>query len=168
MFDLKPISPEALPRALEKAERYRLLNEPRQAESICRDVLRTDPENQQALATLLLSLTDQFHEGFGVGAEAARSIIPRLRGEYERAYFAGVISERWGRHLLASGVPGQAARDWLRSAMSAFEDAIEHSPAGNEDAALRWNACARVLMQLEQQAPRDAQEARSAGDLPLH
>jgi hypothetical protein len=34
-FDLKPISIASIPRALEKAERYRLLNEPEQAESIC-------------------------------------------------------------------------------------------------------------------------------------
>ena len=35
MFELKPLSREAIPRALEKAERYRLLNEPAEAESIC-------------------------------------------------------------------------------------------------------------------------------------
>src|SRR6266496_5947017 len=32
---LKPISRAAIPRALERAERYRLLSEPEQAESIC-------------------------------------------------------------------------------------------------------------------------------------
>ena len=34
-FQLKTLSPEAVPRALAKAERYRLLNEPGEAESIC-------------------------------------------------------------------------------------------------------------------------------------
>ena len=52
MPELKPISKEAIPSALAKAERYRLLNEPRLAESICRDVLRTDAGNQQGLVIL--------------------------------------------------------------------------------------------------------------------
>ena len=45
-FTLKPISPEAIPEALQKAERYRLLNEPAQAESLCQDVLAVEPNNQ--------------------------------------------------------------------------------------------------------------------------
>ena len=49
MFELKPLSHEGIPAALEKAMRYRLLNEPGEAESICHDVLRIDPDNQQAL-----------------------------------------------------------------------------------------------------------------------
>jgi hypothetical protein len=59
-FDLKPISREGVPAALRKAERYRLINDPSSAESICRDVLTVDPGNQQALVTLLLAITDQF------------------------------------------------------------------------------------------------------------
>ena len=39
MFELERISIDAVPAALEKAERYRLLNEPLMAESICLDVL---------------------------------------------------------------------------------------------------------------------------------
>ena len=61
-FTLKPLSPEAVPRALAKAERYRLLNEPGEAESICLDALEADPENQEALVTMVLALTDQFDE----------------------------------------------------------------------------------------------------------
>jgi hypothetical protein len=48
MYELKPLSREAIPAALEKAYRYRLLNEPLEAESICRDILEADPENQEA------------------------------------------------------------------------------------------------------------------------
>ena len=59
-FALKTLSPDALPRALEKAVRYRLLNEPGEAASICLDVLAADADNQDAAATLLLALTDQF------------------------------------------------------------------------------------------------------------
>ena len=54
MFELKPLTADAIPRSLEKAERYRLLNEPGEAESICEDILRLDPDNQQALIALLL------------------------------------------------------------------------------------------------------------------
>ena len=57
MYELKPISGQAIARAVAKAERYRLLNEPQEAESICRDILRADPDNQEVLAMLLLSLT---------------------------------------------------------------------------------------------------------------
>ena len=63
MFELKHIGPEAIPAALDKAERYRLLNQPDAAESICEDVLAVDPDNQPALITLLLALTDQFRQG---------------------------------------------------------------------------------------------------------
>src|ERR1051325_2975853 len=94
MFQLKPLSREAIPAALEKAMRYRLLNEPGEAESICHDILRIDPENQQALVTLLLALTDRFDKGYAVGVVHARDVLPRLRDAYERSYYAGIISER--------------------------------------------------------------------------
>ena len=38
-FTLKTISPEGIEAALSKAEVYRFLNEPEEAESICQDVL---------------------------------------------------------------------------------------------------------------------------------
>jgi len=93
MFDLKPITPDAIPRALDKAERYRLLNEPSDAESICLDILRIDPENQKALVAMLLAVTDQF-EGFTADASRAQGVLHRLRDEYQRTYYAGIISER--------------------------------------------------------------------------
>ena len=68
MFELKKMSREGIRRALGKVERYRLLNEPWEAESICQDVLQAEPDNQEALISLLLAMTDQFgHEGGGVG-----------------------------------------------------------------------------------------------------
>src|SRR5207247_1282312 len=85
IFELKPLTQEAIPKALEKAERYRLLKEPAQAESICLDVLQIDPGNQKA--------------------EAIR-------------------------------------------------------PAGNDDALLRWNTCARILTRNPhlQRGPEDHSE----------
>ncbi len=102
-FALKSLSESAIPEALERAERYRLLNEPSQAESICLDVLSIDPANQTALITLLLALTDQFGED--VSPTRAREVLPALKGEYERAYYAGIISERSARARLKQGLP---------------------------------------------------------------
>src|SRR5216683_3645591 len=94
MFELKPLSKDAIPAALDKAMRYRLLNEPGEAESICHDVLRIDPDNQQALVILLLALTDRFGKGYAVGITQAQEILRRLQNEYERAYYTGIFSER--------------------------------------------------------------------------
>ena len=105
MFDLKSLSKEAIPAALEKAERYRLLNEPGEAESICLDILETDPENQPALITLLLALTDRFSKGYGVSDTPANQLLARIKGEYERAYYAGILAERRAKAKLAQGIP---------------------------------------------------------------
>ena len=147
MFELKPITPDAIPRALDKAERYRLLNEPSDAESICLDILRIDPENQKALVAMLLAVTDQF-EGFTADASRAQGVLHRLRDEYQRVYYAGIISERKAKAHLKKGGPGSgyAAYDGFREAMSFYEKAEALRPPGNDDAILRWNACARILM----------------------
>jgi hypothetical protein len=147
MFELKTLSPDAVPRALAKAERYRLLNEPGEAESICLDTLATDPDNQEALATLLLALTDQFVENPGRVADALHT-IGRLHDEYERAYYTGIVYERRAKALLAQGTPrgGSRAYEWLREAMANYERAEAIRPPTNDDALLRWNACARLIM----------------------
>jgi len=147
MFELKALSPQAIPRALEKAVRYRLLNEPLQAESICLDVLRIDPENQAALIIQLLALTDQFPQRQSA-VEEAQAICRGLRSEYDRRYYAGIICERRGKAQLHRHAPGanSAAYEALREAMERYEQAIEIRPPENDDAMLRWNTCARVLM----------------------
>ena len=147
MSDLKPLSEGAIPAALEKAMRYRLLNEPAEAESICLDILRTDPENQEALATLLLAVTDRFGKGYGVSDTQARELLGRLTSEYERAYYSGILAERRAKARLAQGTPGCAfqAYDAFREAMRWFEKAEAIRPPGNDDALLRWNTCARII-----------------------
>ncbi len=147
MFELKPLSAEAIPAALEKATRYRLLNEPGEAESICLDVLRTDPENQQALVILLLALTDRFNKGYSVSDTQAQELLARLRGEYDQSYYAGIIYERKAKAQLHHGGPGASfnAFELFREAMSWFEKAEKLRPAGNDDALLRWNTCARII-----------------------
>ena len=155
-FELKRLTPEGLPRALAKAERYRLLNEPREAESICLDALEREPDNQEALKTLLLALTDQFSSedawvpdptrpspAATVVAEALK-VVTRLRDEYDRAYYSGVIYERRANATLHSN--SARAFDWLRSAMTWYEKAEAIRPPANDDAVLRWNTCARLIM----------------------
>ena len=148
MFELKRLSEEAIPAALEKALRYRLLNEPSEAESICHDVLHVDPQNQQALVVLLLALTDRFGKGYSVGIMEAQEVLSHLHDPYERAYYAGIICERRAKARLQLGHPGSGhdAYELLREAMSWFEKAEALRPPKNDDAILHWNTCARLIM----------------------
>jgi hypothetical protein len=153
-FELKPISKAAVGDALEKAKRYRLLNEPALAESICMDVLQVEPENQRALVTLLLAITDQFV--LGVAVARARELLPRLKNEYEQNYYGGIIWERSAHAQLRKGAPNGSfsAYSAFVQAMNCFETAIELQPPGNDDAILRWNTCARILMRNPNLRPR--------------
>lgn len=155
MFQPKPISKDAIPSALVKAERYRLLNEPGEAESICLDVLQIEPANQDALVTLILALTDQFRDETTASrhsASRASELVPRLADEYDRLYYAGIIRERRARAVLQRDRYASAATatEWLREAMGFFERAEAIRPPQNDDAVLRWNTCARLLAQLPQ------------------
>lgn len=147
-MELKPLSREAVPGALEKAMRYRLLNEPGEAESICHDVLAVDPENQQALVLLLLALTDRLGKNYRVGVTEAQEVLPRIRDPYERAYYSGILAERRAKALLHQDSHGSrySAYDLLQEAMRSYERAESLRPAANDDALLRWNACARIIM----------------------
>ena len=155
-FELKTLSPEAVPRALAKAERYRLLNEPGEAESICLDALEIEPDNQEALATLLLALTEQFGDDAAPSVAEARKIVARLRGEYERAYYTAIVFERRAKAHLRHRTPGCGPRayEWLREAMAWYEKAEAIRPASNDDPVLRWNACARLIMRDQHLVPR--------------
>jgi hypothetical protein len=145
-FDLKPISVESIPEALAKVERYRLLSEPSLAESICLDILAVAPGHQQALISLLLARTDQF--GTGMAVAKAREVLSQIKGDYERAYYAGIISERNGHAHLRQGGHGSNSVAFyaLREAMEHYERAQAQRPPGNDDAILRWNTCARMIM----------------------
>src|SRR5262245_38233171 len=147
-FELKRISADGIPAALEKAERYRLLNDPAQAESIYRDVLAVDADNQEALRSLILALTDQFRAHSSAGAaNEARAHVSALRDEYERAYYTGIVFERETRaYLERRNVVRSAAYDGFRHAMEWYETAERLRP-DNVDAVLRWNSCVRALEQ---------------------
>jgi hypothetical protein len=153
-FDLKPISSAAIPEALDMAQRYRLLNEPWQAESICLDVLRVDAGNQTAAVTLLLALTDQFGEESSPAR--AREVLASIHGEYEQAYYAGIIAERSARARMRQSHRGANVKAYheYTDAMRWYEQAQGHRPAGNDDSILRWNTCARTLMRHPELQPQ--------------
>ncbi len=147
MPELKSLHKDAIPAALEKAEHYRLLNEPAEAESICLDVLAVDPENQRAIVTLLLALTDRFEKGYGVSETQTKELLARLKSDYDRAYYSGIVAERRAKMKLRQNTPDCRfqAYDLLREAMDWFEKAEPLRPPGHDDAILRWNTCARII-----------------------
>jgi hypothetical protein len=152
MFELKPLSKDAIESALAKAERYRLLNEPSQAESICLDILDVDPTHQQAQITLVLALSDQFGDVSG-SAVRAEELAGKLHDEYDRLYYSGIVAERRARAQLQRGGIGVGAYEWFVEALQYFERAEQIRTAGNDDAILRWNACVRMLRQIPHLQP---------------
>ena len=165
-MELKPITREGIPAALQKAERYRLLNDSSAAESICLDILEVESSNQQALITLLLSITDQFGEELSEGVRRAREVLPRLQDDYKRAYYAGIICERRATAQLHRSALGAAdiAAEWFREAMSWYERAEAIRPTGNDEAILRWNTCARILTRNPVLAPAPREEYQPSFD----
>jgi hypothetical protein len=147
MYELKPITRDAIPAALAKAERYRLLNDPAAAESICLDILAVEPRHQEALVLLLLARTDQFGETPATQVARAREALALLEDPYSRAYYAGLIAERQAGALLRSAAPGTDAMAGaaLREAMAHYETAMALRPPGQDEAVLRWNTCARIF-----------------------
>lgn len=144
MFELKPLHNDAIPAALEKANRYRLLNEPGAAESIYLDILAIDPDNQEALKNIVLAMSDRFGKDYAVGDARVTEYLTRIRDDYSRTYYTGIMYERRAKAELARG--GVAAYELFRQAMDCFETAEAMRPAGNDDAILRWNGCARIIV----------------------
>jgi hypothetical protein len=165
-YNLKPLSKDAVPAALAKAERYRLLNEPGEAESICLDILQVDPHNEDAVVMMLLALTDQFpHDSSSKIATRANELAASLGTPYDRAYYSGIVRERRAKAVLQRDRYGAAivAVEWLKEAMSFYERAEDLRPPHNDDSLLRWNACARLLMEL----PAPASEVHEPEPLQL-
>jgi hypothetical protein len=155
MFNLKPISHDSIETALAKAERYRLLNEPNEAESICRDILESDPANRQARISLVLALTDAIPQESGAFANALTA-ISGLEAAYDRAYYSGIAWERRAKAYYDADGPGSSGYvyDWIVKALNLFEEAEHLRPGGNDDAILRWNTCVRFLDRHKQLRPK--------------
>ena len=148
MVELKTLNPEAVPSALDKAKRYRLLNEPEEAESICLDILAIAPTHQEALITLLLAVTDKFADGgLQPSFEQAKGIVDRLDSAQCKFYYTGILFERRAKYHLKQGGPGSGAvaYDWFSKAMNAYGQTLSDCDPGNQDALLRWNSCARFI-----------------------
>jgi tetratricopeptide (TPR) repeat protein len=144
-YKLKPISRAGINEAISKAELYRYLNEPGEAESICRDILTQEPEHQNALRLLGLAITDQFNGGPADRYGEADRIFHGLSDDYERAYYSGILHERKAKAQLRAGRPPHAVRPSFETALKCFEEAERIRPADNDDAILRWNRCVRLL-----------------------
>lgn len=156
MPELKPIAKESIPRALEKAERYRLLNEPFLAESICLDVLAIAPDDQRALISYVLSLADQVASTPGRILQLAEAAIQRMTSEYDRLYYAGILHERRAKAILGSALHGARSAAWehIHEAMALYEraNAIQTDDT-NDDAVLRFNTCVRLIQAHELTEP---------------
>ena len=142
---LKPVSNAGIAKAISKTEVYRYLNEPGEAESICRDILAVEPDNQAALRLLGLAITDQFTGDASDRYSEAERVFRGLTSEYERVYHLGILQERKGKAQLRAGRPPHAVLPIFEGAMELFTEAEKIKPADNDDAILRWNRCARLL-----------------------
>ena len=163
---IKPITHDGIPAALQKAERYRLLNDSSAAESICLDILEIDRGNQPVLVMLLLAITDQFDREPGDLARRAREVLTRLTDPYQRAYYAGIIAERLAHAQLTSGAmhAEAMASSTLHSAMASFEAAERLRQPGNDDSILRWNTCQRTLARMRRHEVAEDQYEPSFGE----
>ena len=157
MIQLKKISNKGITEALGKAERYRLLNEPQLAESICLDILAIEPDNKKGIITLLLAITDQFGHSESAGVAEARRLLSHLDNEYEKHYYGGIICERQANAILekATMSSNAMAYEWMADAMKHYEQAEAVRPQGNDDSILRWNTCARIVARHNLQPARE-------------
>ena len=142
---LKTISKSGIGEAIAKAELYRYLNEPEEAESICRDILAADPKHALGLRTLGLAITDQFTGGPGDRYAEVEKIFGSLADSYERLYYTGLLCERRVKAQLRGGRAPHTLLPLLEKALQCFAEAEQVRPPGNDDAILRWNRCVRLL-----------------------
>jgi len=144
-FKLKTISQAGIPEAIAKAELYRSLNEPEEAESICRDILAVEPEHQLALRLLGLAITDQFSGDASDRYGEVETLFLRLAEPYERFYYTGLLHERRAKAQMRVRRSPHTLTPLFEEAMRCFAEAEAIRPPGNDDAILRWNRCARLL-----------------------
>ncbi len=162
-YPLKSITREGIPDAAAKAELYRDLNDPEEAESICRDILAIDPSHQKALRLLGLAITDQF---LGVGVDRyreAKEIFEKLVDPYERIYYTGLMYERRANAQIHAGHPPHSLLPLFDQAMACYAEAEVIRPSGNDDAILRWNRCARLLESLKKRLDESLLSFPTAG-----
>lgn len=165
-LNLKPISRAGIGEAVAKVELYRYLNEPGEAESICRDILALEPNHQTALRLLGLSITDQFNGGTTDRYAEASNAFLALSNNYERTYYCGILQERKAKAQLSAGLPSHTVIPTFHDAMRLFEEAEKIRPPENDDPILRWNRCVRLLQNLVPRTSEKAVEELDASDGP--
>ncbi len=144
-MELKKISKSGVAEALSKVELYRYLNEPGEAESICRDILAVEPNHQLGLRMLGLAITDQFIGQSSDRYAEVEKIFQGLTDRYERLYYTGLLHERRAKAQLAAGRLPHTLLPLFEEAMRCFTEAEKIHPPNNDDAILRWNRCVRLL-----------------------
>lgn len=144
-LELKPLRARNLAAAVNLAKHYRDLNQPEEAESICRDILAVEPENEDALRILGLALTDRFPAAWMTLFDEACACFGRLRSPYEQAYYTAIAWERFAKAQVEAGR--------AHNAVHAFEEAITRFEAADklgspDDPApiLHYNRCVRALL----------------------
>ena len=145
---LKMISRNGIAQAIAKAELYRYLAEPEETESICRDVLAVEGDNQAALRMLGLAISDQLSGGRLERWSEAESVFQSLTDLYERFYYTGLLHERRVKAQVRAGQPLRTLVPLLENAMLCFEQAEKIRLPDNDEALLRWNRCVRLLQSL--------------------
>ena len=141
---LKKIHLESIPAALEKAMHWRLLNQPDEMESICRDILEADPKNQMGIRLLGIAITDQFDGSKRDRFQEAQRVFESLTDPYERYYRLGYMHERRAKAELVAGMEAFKVTALLRKALENYNEADKIHPPGNDEAILRWNYCVRL------------------------
>jgi tetratricopeptide (TPR) repeat protein len=143
-YELKKLADKNLDKAIALAQHYRDLNQPEDAESVCRDVLAVAPENIEALRTLGLALTDQFPTAWMSIFEEACALFKKLPTEFERAYYVGVAWERYAKAQLEAGRAHNAIHAF-EEALARFDEAASLAAKDDPAPILHYNRCVRAL-----------------------
>jgi tetratricopeptide (TPR) repeat protein len=162
----KSISKGGIAEALAKAKHYRYLNQAEEAESICRDILAVDLENQMALRLLGLAITDQFTGATTDRHAEALGCFEKLTSDYERSYYVGILYERRAKAQMRAGHRAYSLLGSFERAMQCFEDAEKIRPQGNDDALLRWNRCLRLLQSIPELSREHESTSLEISDAP--
>jgi hypothetical protein len=161
-FAFRLLSKDSIPDAHKKAERYRLLGEPDEAESVCLDILQIDPDNQEARVDLILAISDQFDRERKPRVELAMKVVGELTDEYQRRYYEAVVLEREARAHIHLETPPVLVFLRYCEAMDKFASAAAIRPSGDDSAVIRWNACVRAIRRRQLQPGLEAEEFEEA------
>jgi len=143
-WELKRLAEKNLAAAVTLAKHYRDLNQPEEAESICRDVLAVAPDDADAWRTLGLALTDRFPSAWMTLFDEACAAFQKLGSEYERVYYTGIAWERYAKAQLEAGRDHNAIHAF-EEALARFEQAESIAPKDEPAPVLHYNRCVRAL-----------------------